>query len=53
MVDIYKRNQGELSEEEVSKLHGDLDKYPYKELIKKRMMEMDKNESENLRRRSV
>lgn len=53
MVEIYKRNKGELSEREVEKLHSDLDKYPYKELVKKRIMEMENNENENLRGRSV
>lgn len=50
MVDTYKRNKGKLSEEEVSKLHGDLDRYPYKELIRKQMMENEDNENKNFRR---
>lgn len=49
MLDVYKRNKGELSEQEVEKLHGDMDKYPYKELVRKQLAENTKNESKGIR----
>jgi len=49
MLDVCKRNNGKLSEQEVEKLHGDMDKYPYKELVRKQLAEKAKNESKDIR----
>ena len=49
MLDVCKRNNGKLSEQEVEKLHGDMDKYPYKELVRKQLAENTKNESKDIR----